>query len=134
MALDKVQYLKKKILEKLNKHRKEIGEQSFSALCNTVNGTNDYDKLLELNDMDLFIGLMDYINRYKIERASSLLLDTTKKVKEVAECVGIFNVNTFIRLFKKYKDVTPNEYRRKTQEFKDSPLGALPRGESETIS
>ncbi len=80
------------------------------------------------------IGLMDYINRYKIERASSLLLDTTKKVKEVAECVGIFNVNTFIRLFKKYKDVTPNEYRRKTQEFKDSPLGALPRGESETIS
>ena len=84
MALNKVQYLKKKILEKLNKHRKEIGEQSFSALCNTVNGTNDYDKLLELNDMDLFIGLMDYMNNNGSNRINSGLEDVAKCTKKIA--------------------------------------------------
>ena len=68
----------------MNKHRKEIGEQSFSALCSTVNGTNDYDKLLELNDMDLFIGLMDYMNNNGSNRINSGLEDVAKCTKKIA--------------------------------------------------
>ena len=59
---------------------------------------------------------MDYINSYKIEKAAQVLLSSNQKVKDVAESVGIANVNTFIRLFKKYKDLTPNEFRRSNAE------------------
>ena len=62
------------------------------------------------------VGLMDYINSYKIEKAAQVLLSSNQKVKDVAESVGIANVNTFIRLFKKYKDLTPNEFRRSNAE------------------
>lgn len=32
------------------------------------------------------------------------------KVNEVAESVGVKNVNTFIRMFKQYEGVTPGKY------------------------
>ena len=37
---------------------------------------------------------------------------TALKNKEIAEQVGIPNVNTFIRLFKKHMGATPGEYRK----------------------
>lgn len=58
------------------------------------------------------INFNDYLNDYRIKQAAEVLRDTSLKIKEVGEKVGIPNQNTFIRLFKKYKGETPSEYRK----------------------
>lgn len=62
------------------------------------------------------VNLIDYINSYRIKKAVALVEDSQNpllKNKEIAEKVGIQNINTFIRLFKKYTGFTPGEYRKK---------------------
>ncbi len=56
--------------------------------------------------------LNDYLNNFRIQKALKLLTDSTIKVQDVAEAVGISNANTFTRLFKKFTGQTPTEYRQ----------------------
>lgn len=56
---------------------------------------------------------VQYINKKKVERAQLLLFTTDKAVKEVAYMLGFSDENYFIRLFRKFTDTTPREYRRK---------------------
>jgi two-component system response regulator YesN len=56
--------------------------------------------------------LSGYINQYRITKAKELLVESDLSVNEISERVGIFSRTTFIRLFKKYEEVTPKEYRR----------------------
>ncbi|MDF2717911.1 MAG: AraC family transcriptional regulator, partial [Paenibacillus sp.] len=60
------------------------------------------------------VNLTDYISTVRIAKAKELLADTDMTVSAVAEEVGIYSRTTFIRLFKKYEGVTPNDYRRMT--------------------
>lgn len=55
--------------------------------------------------------LTDYINRYRVEQAKALLAREDILIKDICDMVGIYNINTFIRLFKKYEGVTPSAYR-----------------------
>ncbi len=59
------------------------------------------------------INLTDYINNYRIKKAVILSENPQNKNKDIAEMVGLPNINTFIRLFKKYTGYTPGEYRKK---------------------
>ncbi len=62
------------------------------------------------------VNLSDYINSFRIKKAVALVEDAQNpmlKNKEIAERVGIANINTFIRLFKKYTGYTPGDYRKK---------------------
>ena len=59
------------------------------------------------------INLTDYINSYRIKKAVVLSENPQNKNKDIAEMVGLPNINTFIRLFKKYTGYTPGEYRKK---------------------
>lgn len=53
----------------------------------------------------------DYINGYKIEQAKKIIEQNYNiKNRELAEAVGFNNVNTFLRLFKKYTGTTPGKY------------------------
>lgn len=56
--------------------------------------------------------LLNYINRTRIEAAKVLLRDSKLRNEDVAAKVGFLNVNTFIRLFKKYENVTPGIYKK----------------------
>lgn len=56
-------------------------------------------------------GIFDYISKIRIEKAMVLLKDSSSNVKEVAERIGYFNSNVFIRAFKKYVGVTPGKYK-----------------------
>lgn len=64
------------------------------------------------------VNLTDYLNSYRIKKAAALMANPQSKNKDVAEAVGLQNINTFIRLFKKYTGYTPGEYRKK--HFNDS--------------
>ncbi len=64
------------------------------------------------------VNLTDYLNSFRIKKAISLIENPQYKNKDIAEAVGLQNINTFIRLFKKYTGYTPGEYRKK--HFNDS--------------
>ncbi len=54
---------------------------------------------------------VDYITEIRIEKTKLLLRMPEFKIREIADMVGFNDVSYFIKTFKKYTGVTPNEYR-----------------------
>ncbi len=59
------------------------------------------------------VTLTDYVNKKRIERAKSLLKKSNIQIQSVAQSCGILDVNYFTKIFKKYTNLTPKEYREK---------------------
>lgn len=57
------------------------------------------------------IGLLDYINKTRIEHAKLLLQESRMNLEDIAIKVGFANKITFMRVFKKYMRMTPGKYR-----------------------
>ena len=55
--------------------------------------------------------LTDYVNRKRVEHAILLLNSTSMQIQTIALYCGIPDVNYFTKLFKKYINKTPKEYR-----------------------
>jgi AraC-like DNA-binding protein len=62
----------------------------------------------------------DYFTKLRMDRAAELLLETDHKVSDIAVMVGYQHENSFIRVFRKYKDITPGKY-RDLMRTKDAP-------------
>lgn len=56
--------------------------------------------------------VLEYINYSKINRAKTLLLETTLSISEIASKVGFFEYNYFISCFKKIMKISPLKYRK----------------------
>lgn len=54
--------------------------------------------------------LLDFINKTRLEEAKKLLLEQKYTVNEVAGKVGYNDVNTFLRIFKKFEGITPGKF------------------------
>ncbi len=52
-----------------------------------------------------------FINEYRIQKACQLLTESELPVSQIALSVGFDNFSYFIRKFREYKGVTPNQYR-----------------------
>lgn len=57
--------------------------------------------------------LIDYLNKYRIKKASELLSLGENKIYEISEKVGFSSSQYFSKVFKKYTGATPIEYRKK---------------------
>lgn len=57
------------------------------------------------------MGLADYINSKRIEKAKMLLAKSDKKVNEIAILAGFSNYRTFHRVFRKSEQVSPAQWR-----------------------
>ena len=94
---------------------KEYVEHHFSEdiyldlLAEKLGLTREYISIYFKNKTG--INFSDYINDVRIQKAIGLLKNPSMKVQEIGSRVGIVNVNTFIRVFKRYTGKTPNEYR-----------------------
>lgn len=53
---------------------------------------------------------IDYLNHYRVEQACFLLEETKLSVTDVAYACGYNDSSYFVRSFKKYKGITPNQY------------------------
>ena len=53
----------------------------------------------------------DYLNRFRVERAGLLLSQTSMTIAEVGLRTGFNSPQNFSRVFKKYKNTTPSQYR-----------------------
>ena len=57
---------------------------------------------------------VEYLNYYRIEIACEQLVRTDKNITEVALDCGFSDVSYFIKVFKKYKGITPSQYEAQT--------------------
>lgn len=69
----------------------------------------------EMNDT-----IHGYFTKLRMEHACKLLLDTDYRISEIASMVGYQHENSFIRVYRKYKDVTPGKYREMMRSRRDS--------------
>lgn len=56
---------------------------------------------------------IQYLNDYRLEIASKYLIETDKKVSDIAVLVGFDNIPYFVRCFHKKYNMSPKEYRKK---------------------
>jgi two-component system, response regulator YesN len=57
--------------------------------------------------------IKEYITYKRIEEAKRLLENSRLKIKEIGEKVGYGNIHSFISIFKKHQNESPNEYRKR---------------------
>lgn len=58
---------------------------------------------------ELEISFVDYLNRYRIERARELIRSTDSDLKSIAEQTGFRNYNYFLRIYKQKTGRTPSQ-------------------------
>ena len=75
-----------------------------------------YAKLKALTNM----GVNDYINMIRIEKASLLLLHSTMNITEISEAVGFEYPRHFSTMFKQIKGMPPSQYRNNAEARIDS--------------
>ena len=56
--------------------------------------------------------LNQYITEYRIKKAKELLNDKLLRVSNVSSMVGYRDGNYFTKIFKKYTNLSPSEYRK----------------------
>ena len=93
-------------------------------LCQTIGmgRTSLYNKLKTLTGM----GSNDYINKLRMEKAISFLINNDMSITEVAEKVGFSNSRYFSTVFKQYTQETPTEYKQKDYPGKKGTVVRLP--------
>lgn len=98
-----------KALQYMKRHYHE--NISLQTVADHVNLSFSY--LSNLFKKELQITFVDYLNRYRIERAKELLISTQMKSYDIAVQVGFSPEYTyFSKVFKKMTGLNPNEFRR----------------------
>jgi two-component system response regulator YesN len=112
--------------KKINSYNKKKVKLSLKKAIDFIN--ENYSKQITLNQVAEHIYLSPYyISRLfkkelgknfseflievRIEKAKELLKDIQYKIYEIAELVGIQDAHYFSRIFKKYVNLSPSEYR-----------------------
>ena len=59
--------------------------------------------------------IINYINQTKIEHAAAELRSTKRQIKEIASDLGFSDQFYFNKMFRKYYDISPSQYRKKNE-------------------
>ena len=96
--------LNKIIMDNLDNPRLDV-----PFLCNEIGMSRSslYNKLKVLTTM----GLVDYINKLKMEKAISLMSTTNMTITEISESVGFSTLRYFSTTFKQYTGKIPSAYK-----------------------
>lgn len=73
--------------------------------------------------------LLDDLTAIRIERTKTLLIETNMELSKIVQAVGYVDSSSFIRLFKKYTNMSPGQYRianRIAQNSTDSNYSSRP--------
>lgn len=97
------------ILDYIANHcHEKITTAILSQICHL---NENYLCALFKNKMGITIG--EYINNFRVEKATVLLRNTSFSITEIAAQVGFDDPGYFTRVFKKHTGVTPREFRKK---------------------
>lgn len=97
-----------------------VQELTTEIISNEVHISPDYLHHIFKNSTGF--STMEFVTIKRLDKSKELLKTTRKKVTEVASLVGIPNSQYFCTLFKKYTDMTPNQYRKISQMSNNSNL------------
>lgn len=61
---------------------------------------------------------IEYLNAYRINRASELLLYTDRKISDIALEVGFDHISYFVKVFRKTVSCTPSEFRKQKRNIR----------------
>ena len=89
---------------------------SVESICQQLNrSVSGVNKQLKESGEE---GILHYVSVRRVQEAKKLFQETkgTISAKEVMQMVGYTNLNTFIRVFKKYEGITPGEYCKMQQD------------------
>jgi two-component system response regulator YesN len=89
---------------------------SREDIASYVNFNSAY--LSRLFKKEVGLTLSDYIAQLRIDKAKSLLTESSLKISIISERVGYYNFSHFTKVFKKATSQTPQEYRK---QFKQQP-------------
>jgi AraC-like DNA-binding protein len=75
-----------------------------------------------IND-EFLVTFYDFINKYRVEEAKRLLIEDSRnyKILAIAYEVGFNSKATFNRVFKKFTDLTPSDFKEKFLAIKNNP-------------
>lgn len=104
IANDIIQYLKKNL----------ENDVSIKQIANTLNYNKSY--LFKKFKQATGKGIIEYFTELKIARAKKLLESTGLSVKEIAERLCFDTPNYFCKVFKKFNNLTPLEYKKLKKE------------------
>lgn len=82
--------------------------KEMAALCNI--STSYFSKLFAKANLG---NLSDYVNQVKIQSARKLLENTDQSIRSIASSLGFDDSGYFIKVFKRFSGVTPQEFRQK---------------------
>lgn len=91
-------------------------DEHYSDSSLSLNGVAEYlgvnsSYLSRLFTEALHVHFNDYLNACRVEEAKKLLMTNRLTVKEIGYRTGFNSVQNFIRVFKRYENVTPGQYR-----------------------
>ena len=84
---------------------------SLGALASVLNVNASYLSALFRRETGQTV--TEYVTRKRMQTGAHLLCTTQLQVQTVAQHCGIFDVNYFTKLFKKYYNLTPTQFRNK---------------------
>ena len=98
-----------KIMSLINTHlySSQLNAQFICSLCYIT--PEHFSRTFKKN---MSLHFSSYVNTERIKKASSLLLETDYPLNKIAELVGYGDVYYFCKIFKKYRLMTPTEYRK----------------------
>ncbi len=106
-SMKKYSPLIQKVLTKIDSEL--TGDLSLKAQAKIHSVNPSY--LSSLFKKETGVTLTDYVNKKRAEHAALLLKTTNMQIQTIAQYCGIFDVNYFTKIFKKYYNKTPKEYR-----------------------
>jgi len=89
------------------RYHEDLTLEQFAAKCNM--STGHFSRNFKEVVGEKYI---EYLTKYRLNAAKTLLLETDKKIEDISEAVGYMGRNSFINIFKKYEGVTPGKYRQ----------------------
>lgn len=92
-------------------YQSRISIDNVAKLCHY--STSHFSNLFKTKTGMTFIA---YLNHFRIEKSTALLINTDKKISDVASLVGLDDVKYYVRLFLREYGMTPKSYRKLTQD------------------
>ena len=106
--------LKQKLLQFMETNKPYLkSDLKISELADSL--SIPYYQLSQLINDEFLVNFYDFINKYRVEEAKRLLIEDNRnyKILAIAYEVGFNSKATFNRVFKKFTDLTPSEFKEK---------------------
>lgn len=72
-------------------------------------------KLIQVFRKEYGVTPIEYLNRFRMQKAAFLLDSSDKSIQEISQIVGIGDANYFVKVFRTRYGKTPGEYRRQNK-------------------